>query len=173
MSVVVDELAGCLRAWRERLTPAAAGLPAGAKRRVSGLRREEVASLAGVSVDYLSRLEQGRAQAPSPSVLASLARALRLSEPERSHLFRLVGHTEPGPGTIDRHVTPGLQRLLDRLAIGRAPRAGSAHWPGASSQACPRAWCATSTRPRRPRPRWWPSCTTPSGDSPQTSISAR
>ena len=116
MSVVVDELAGCLRAWRGRLTPAEAGLPAGSKRRVSGLRREEVASLAGVSVDYLSRLEQGRAQAPSASVLTSLARSLRLSEQERSHLFRLAGHMEPGPGTIDRHVTPSLQRLLDRLA---------------------------------------------------------
>jgi transcriptional regulator with XRE-family HTH domain len=116
MSVVVDELAGCLRAWRERLTPAEAGLPGGAKRRVSGLRREEVASLAGVSVDYLSRLEQGRAAAPSPSVLSSLARALRLSDQERSHLFRLAGQMEPGPGTIDRHVTPSLQRLVDRLA---------------------------------------------------------
>ena len=116
MSVVVDELAGCLRAWRERLTPAQAGLPAGSKRRVSGLRREEVASLAGVSVDYLSRLEHGRAQAPSPSVLSSLARALRLSEQQRSHLFRLAGQVEPGPGTIDRHVTPSLQRLVDRLA---------------------------------------------------------
>lgn len=116
MSVVVDELAGCLRAWRGRLTPADAGLSAGSKRRVSGLRREEVASLAGVSVDYLSRLEQGRAQAPSQSVLTSLARSLRLSEQERAHLFRLAGHMEPGPGTIDRHVTPSLQRLLDRLA---------------------------------------------------------
>jgi transcriptional regulator with XRE-family HTH domain len=64
VSIVDDELAGCLRAWRERLAPAEAGVPAGARRRVSGLRREEVASLAGVSVDYLSRLEQGRAQAP-------------------------------------------------------------------------------------------------------------
>lgn len=116
VSVVTDELAGCLRAWRERLTPAEAGLLAGSKRRVPGLRREEVASLAGVSVDYLSRLEQGRAHAPSPSVLSSLARALRLSQPERGHLFRLAGQAEPGPGTIDRHVTPSLQRLVDRLA---------------------------------------------------------
>ena len=116
MSLVVDELAGCLRAWRERMTPAQAGLPTGSKRRVTGLRREEVASLAGVSVDYLSRLEQGRAQAPSPSVLSSLARALRLSEAERSHLFRLAGQVEPSPGTINRHVTPSLQRLVDRLA---------------------------------------------------------
>ena len=83
---------------------------------MAGLRREEVAQLAGVSVDYLSRLEQGRAQKPSPSVLASLARALRLSSDERSHLLRLGGHAEPGSGTIDRHITPSVQRLLDRLA---------------------------------------------------------
>jgi transcriptional regulator with XRE-family HTH domain len=68
-----------------------------------------------VSLDYLARLEQGRAQSPSASVLASLARALRLTDDERSHLFRLAGHVEPGPGTINRHVTPSLQRLLDRL----------------------------------------------------------
>jgi transcriptional regulator with XRE-family HTH domain len=115
MLVEQEELAACLRSWRERLTPAEAGLPAGSHRRVSGLRREEVAQLAGVSVDYLARLEQGRAHRPSPSVLAALARALRLSADERSHLFRLSGHAEPGPGTIDRHITPSMQRLLDRL----------------------------------------------------------
>ena len=116
MDVLQDELAGCLRSWRERLSPIDAGLPAGGQRRVAGLRREEVAQLAGVSVDYLSRLEQGRAQKPSPSVLASLARALRLSSDERSHLLRLGGHAEPGPGAIDRHITPGVQHLVDRLA---------------------------------------------------------
>jgi transcriptional regulator with XRE-family HTH domain len=115
MSVIDQELAGCLRAWRERLTPAAAGLTAGGRRRVSGLRREEVAALAGVSVDYLSRLEQGRAQAPSTSVLDALASALALSEAERSHLFRLAGLTEPGRGRINRELTPSLHRLLDRL----------------------------------------------------------
>ena len=115
MSVADEELAGCIRSWRERLSPAEAGLPASAHRRVQGLRREEVAQLAGVSVDYLARLEQGRAQRPSPSVLAALARALRLSAAERSHLFRLAGHAEPGPGTINRHIGPSLQRLLDRL----------------------------------------------------------
>jgi transcriptional regulator with XRE-family HTH domain len=113
--IAPDELASCLRAWRERLSPADAGLPAGAARRVAGLRREEVAMLAGVSVDYLSRLEQSRAQNPSPSVLAALARALRLTDDERSHLFRLAGHLEPAPGTINRHITPSLQRLIDRL----------------------------------------------------------
>jgi transcriptional regulator with XRE-family HTH domain len=110
-----DELASCLRAWRERLPPSDAGLPAGSARRVPGLRREEVAMLAGVSVDYLSRLEQSRAQNPSPSVLGALARALRLTDDERAHLFRLAGHAEPAPGTINRHITPSLQRLLDRL----------------------------------------------------------
>jgi transcriptional regulator with XRE-family HTH domain len=115
VTVAQEELAGCLRSWRERVTPAEAGLPAGRGRRTPGLRREEVAGLAGVSLDYLARLEQGRAHSPSPSVLTSLARALRLSDDERAHLFRLAGHVEPGPGTIDRHITPSLQRLLDRL----------------------------------------------------------
>jgi transcriptional regulator with XRE-family HTH domain len=110
-----DELAGCLRSWRDRVSPAEAGFAAGRGRRVSGLRREEVAQLAGVSVDYLARLEQGRAGNPSPSVLASLARALRLSHDERAHLFRLAGHAEPRLGTVNRHIGPGVQRLLDRL----------------------------------------------------------
>jgi transcriptional regulator with XRE-family HTH domain len=111
-----DELAGCLRSWRDRLTPAEVGLPAGGHRRAPGLRREEVAQLAGLSVDYLARLEQGRASNPSPSVLAPLARALRLSDDERDHLFRVAGHAEPAAGRISRHVTPGVQRVLDRLA---------------------------------------------------------
>lgn len=115
VTIAQEELAGCLRTWRERLTPAEAGLPAGRGRRTPGLRREEVAGLAGVSLDYLARLEQGRAQSPSSLVLASLARALRLTDDERAHLFRLAGQVEPGPGTINRHITPSLQRLLDRL----------------------------------------------------------
>ncbi len=110
-----EELAGCLRSWRARVAPSDAGFPVGSQRRVSGLRREEVAQLAGVSVDYLARLEQGRAANPSSSVLASLARALRLNDDERSHLFRLAGYADPRAGTIDRHITASLQRLLDRL----------------------------------------------------------
>jgi transcriptional regulator with XRE-family HTH domain len=111
----MDELAGCLRQWRDRLDPAEVGLPSG-RRRAPGLRREEVAQLAGVSVDYLARLEQGRAGHPSASVLGALARALRLTHAERAHLFRVAGHAEPTTGRIDRHITPGLQRILDRLA---------------------------------------------------------
>ena len=110
------ELGACLRSWRDRLPPADAGLPAGGARRAPGLRREEVAHLAGLSVDYLARLEQGRATHPSPSVLAPLARALRLSDDERAHLFRVAGHTEPDAGRMRRHLTPSVQRVLDRLA---------------------------------------------------------
>jgi transcriptional regulator with XRE-family HTH domain len=112
----MDELGACLRSWRDRLQPADAGLPAGGTRRAPGLRREEVANLAGLSVDYLARLEQGRAANPSPSVLAPLARALRLSDEERAHLFRVAGHAEPAAGQIRRHITPSVQRVLDRLA---------------------------------------------------------
>src|SRR3954452_14520173 len=116
MELMDDELAACLRTWRDRLSPADVGLPAGGRRRAPGLRREELAQLAGLSVDYLARLEQGRASHPSPSVLGALARALRLTREERAHLFRVAGHAEPGAGQIDRHITPGVQRILDRLA---------------------------------------------------------
>ena len=84
----MDDLAASLRAWRDRLTPAEAGLDARAPR-APGLRRQEVAELAGLSVGYLTRLEQGRATHPSPLVLSALARALRLTTDEQEHLFRL------------------------------------------------------------------------------------
>src|SRR5262249_21311821 len=108
----MDELAVCLRTWRDRLQPG----DAGARRRAPGLRREEVAARAGLSVDYLARLEQGRADNPSPSVLAPLARALELSEAERDHLYRVAGSAPPRHGTIDRRITAGVQRMLDGLA---------------------------------------------------------
>jgi transcriptional regulator with XRE-family HTH domain len=112
----MSELGVCLRSWRDRLSPADVGLPAGGHRRAAGLRREEVAQLAGLSVDYLARLEQGRAENPSASVLAPLARALRLTDDERAHLYRVAGRLEPSVGRIPRHLTPGVQRILDRLA---------------------------------------------------------
>src|SRR3954463_13835542 len=111
-----DDLADCLRTWRDRLSPADVGLNASSRRRAPGLRREEVARLAGLSVDYLARLDEGRASAPSPSVLAPLASALRLTEDERAHLFRVAGHAPPGAGAIDRRITPSVRRVLDRLA---------------------------------------------------------
>jgi transcriptional regulator with XRE-family HTH domain len=110
-----SELAGALRRWRDRVGPDAAGLPGGQHRRTPGLRREDLARLAGISVDYVTRLEQGRATRPSAQVIEALARALRLSNDERSHLFQLAGMQPPGPQTVPGRVTPGVQRMLDRL----------------------------------------------------------
>lgn len=104
-----------IRAWRDRLSPAAVGLPSGRARRAEGLRREELAELARISVDYLVSLEQGRATAPSVQVTASLARALRLTVAERDHLYRLAGHVPPAEGTIADHIPPGVQRAVTRL----------------------------------------------------------
>jgi transcriptional regulator with XRE-family HTH domain len=102
--------------WRDRMAPETVGVPAGRRRRASGLRREELAGLAGISPDYLTRLEQGRATTPSAQVVQALAQALRLSDPERDLLHRLAGHTVPGPDIVPSRVTPSVQRLLDRLA---------------------------------------------------------
>jgi transcriptional regulator with XRE-family HTH domain len=133
----VTELGACVRAWRERTTPADVGLPSGGRRRTAGLRREELATLAGLSVDYLVRLEQGRSANPSRQVVASLARALRLTEAERDHLYRLAGHTPPGPHQMPDHLTPGVQRLLDRLDA-----AVSVHDPAWTILAWNPAWAA-------------------------------
>lgn len=86
----MDDLAGFLRTRRSRVDPAAVGIPTDSRRRVEGLRREEVAHLSGVSVDYYVRLEQGRATQPSEQVLDALARVLGLDETERGHLYRLA-----------------------------------------------------------------------------------
>jgi transcriptional regulator with XRE-family HTH domain len=104
-----------IRTWRERLSPAAVGLPVRRSRRAVGLRREELADLAGLSVDYLVRMEQGRATAPSPQVVASLARALQLTVAERDHLYRLARLVPPGQDRIADHIPPALQRVLGRL----------------------------------------------------------
>jgi transcriptional regulator with XRE-family HTH domain len=104
-----------LRAWRDRLSPAAAGLPSGRSRRAAGLRREEVADLAGISVDYVVRLEQGRVATPSVQVVAALARALQLTDSERDHLYLLAGHAPPSGGDMSDHIPPGLRRVLNRL----------------------------------------------------------
>ena len=91
-------------------------MPVGRRRRAAGLRREELAALAGISADYLTRLEQGRATAPSAQVVESLARALRLTDAERDLLFRLAGHAAPGLEVVPSRLAPSLQRLLDRLS---------------------------------------------------------
>jgi transcriptional regulator with XRE-family HTH domain len=112
----MDDLAASLRAWRDRLTPGEAGLKAHhGRRRAPGLRRQEVAELAGLSVGYLTRLEQGRATHPSPLVVEALARALRLSADEEQTLFQLAGQVPHAAQRMNRHITPGVQRMLDRL----------------------------------------------------------
>ncbi|MFB4280932.1 MULTISPECIES: helix-turn-helix transcriptional regulator [unclassified Nonomuraea] len=114
--MAVREFGQAVRRWRDRVAPESAGLPAGGHRRAAGLRREELALLAGISADYVTRLEQGRAANPSPQVVEALARALRLSGDERAYLFRVAGLVPPGPETVPAYITPSVQRLLDRLS---------------------------------------------------------
>ncbi|WP_078660976.1 helix-turn-helix transcriptional regulator [Streptomyces sp. NRRL B-24484] len=108
-----------LRSRRARLRPQDVALPEyGGARRVAGLRREEIAQLAGVSVDYYTRMEQGRVPNPSAGVLDSLARALRLDEDETRHLHQLARprrRTAPASGAAPQLVRPMLRRLLDGL----------------------------------------------------------
>lgn len=112
----MDETLGtALRRWRDRLSPLDVGLTARLGRRAAGLRREELAELAGLSVDYVVRLEQGRATTPSAQVVASLARALQLQPRERDHAYRLAGLLPPRQGSISTHVPAGVQRMVARL----------------------------------------------------------
>ncbi|MEV8389138.1 MULTISPECIES: helix-turn-helix transcriptional regulator [unclassified Streptomyces] len=110
-----DQLADFLRRRREAIRPAEVGLADGPRRRTTGLRREEVAMLAGMSVDYVVRLEQGRSSQPSTQLLGALARALRLSDDERDHLFHLAGHQPPPADGVARLARAGLIRMLDLL----------------------------------------------------------
>lgn len=109
------ELAEFLRHRRETLRPRDVGLVEGPRRRTQGLRREEVAQLAGMSTDYYARLEQQRAPQPSVQITTALARALRLTLDERDHLFVLIGHNAPARFHRSEHVSPTLMRVLDRL----------------------------------------------------------
>lgn len=109
-------LAEFLRSRREQVSPEAAGLAPGTRRRTPGLRREEVAELAHISTDHYSRLEQARGRHPSRAVLHGIARALRLSDQERTHLFSLAGELEPDRDLPSvREVDPGTATLLERL----------------------------------------------------------
>jgi transcriptional regulator with XRE-family HTH domain len=110
-----EQLADFLRRRREVLQPQDVGLPNGSRRRTSGLRREEVAALAGMSTDYYNRLEQRRGPQPSAHLVAALAQGLRLTLDERDHLFRLTGHEAPSRVIRSDHVGPGLMSVLERL----------------------------------------------------------
>ena len=110
-----DDLATFLLTRRHRLRPADAGLPETGPRRTPGLRRQEVAQLAGMSVDYYIRLEQARGPHPSRQILAALARALMLTSDEREYLFRLAGENPPPATAPVRQVSPGIRNLLDSM----------------------------------------------------------
>ncbi|MFG1604812.1 helix-turn-helix transcriptional regulator [Actinoplanes sp. NPDC049265] len=108
-----DLLANYLRARRSQLRPGDVGLPgAGGRRRVSGLRREEVALLAGISADYYLRLEQGRGGTPSPQVVRALARALRLDEAATTYLTSLTAPSAPAAGATGEQVPASVENLV-------------------------------------------------------------
>lgn len=110
------QLGEFLRTRRDRLIPADVGLTAGPRRRTPGLRRDEVAMLANMSSDYYERIEQGRGPQPSPAMLGSIARALRLTLTERDHVYTLAGHTPPESNVSLGYADPGLMTVLDALA---------------------------------------------------------
>ncbi|NJP94411.1 helix-turn-helix transcriptional regulator [Nonomuraea sp. FMUSA5-5] len=119
------ELGAFLRARRSEVAPQDVGLAGGPRRRVRGLRREELAGLAGISVEYLTRLEQGRTEQPSASVLESLSRALGLTDAERSHLFDLAApRPRPKPPC---QVRPELTALLERISGAEVPALVTGH----------------------------------------------
>ena len=113
-SEALRELGAAVRAWRDRLRPEDVELAGTARRRVPGLRRRELGQLAGVSVDYLTQIEQGRAGTPSVHVLSALSRALRLSDDERCYLYAMANHPEPPTAMADA-VPESVSTLLDRL----------------------------------------------------------
>ncbi|MCZ9340592.1 helix-turn-helix transcriptional regulator, partial [Streptomyces sp. TRM76130] len=110
-----------LRAHRARLRPDDVGLASHGARRVAGLRREEVAVLAGMNSDYYARLEQGRERSPSPQILESISGALRLDDEAREHMFRLAGTAPDGERPQPREsVSPALRQLLDGYSSAAA-----------------------------------------------------
>ena len=116
-----EDIAEFLASRRDRITPEQVGLPAYGPRRVKGLRREEVASLAGVSVEYYKRLERGNASGVSDAVLEALARALQLDDAERSHLYDLAGAVNPAAPkrrrSAQQRVRPVVQQIVDGMAL--------------------------------------------------------
>src|SRR5690348_8641526 len=115
-----NELGDFLRTRRARLRPGEVGLPSGpGTRRTPGLRREEIAALAGLSIDYYIRLEQGKESNPSGPILDGLARALHLDDEEHAHLYalanRAAGRTVRGPARASRVIRPGIRQLLETV----------------------------------------------------------
>lgn len=113
--MAISRFGSAVRRLREGLPPETVGLTGGGKRRTPGLRREELALLAGISVDYITRLEQGRSTRPSGQVVEALGRALRVSGAEREQLFNLAGLAAPGEGSVPMYVPQSIHRMMDRL----------------------------------------------------------
>ncbi|MDR7277118.1 helix-turn-helix domain-containing protein [Catenuloplanes atrovinosus] len=109
-----NDLGAALRRWRERATPSPGGFGSASRRRTPGMRRDELAAAAGVSAEYVKRLEQGHGR-PSAQVLYALARALRLSSAEYEYLCSLAGHVPSRAGRVPYEVGPSARHLLDRL----------------------------------------------------------
>lgn len=119
------ELASFLRDRREALRPVDVGISPGSRRRTPGLRREEVAGLANMSVEYYARLEQARGPRPSAPVLDGVAGALRLTPAERAHVFRLADVALPAPPRPPRQVRPYVAALLERMEVAAIVTAAS------------------------------------------------
>src|SRR3954466_4253721 len=150
-----NEVREFLSSRRARITPEQAGLPAyGGNRRVKGLRREEVAMLAGVSVDYYVRMERGGLGGASESVLDALADALRLDEAERAHLFALAresaAHGRPRVRTAPTAVRPGIQQVLDAMTDAPAWVRNGRHDIVAMNQLARALYSPVLADPRRP-----------------------
>jgi transcriptional regulator with XRE-family HTH domain len=109
-----SELGDFLRSRRQKLTPKVVGLSAGRRRRTPGLRREEVAELAGIGVDWYIRLEQGRSVSPSTATIDALARALRLTKAEHRHLTELTQNADRRP-FVRETVPPAIRRTVEQL----------------------------------------------------------
>jgi transcriptional regulator with XRE-family HTH domain len=141
---------------RERISPAQAGLPAygGSNRRVKGLRREEVALLAGVSTDYYVRMERGNLTGASDTVLDGIASALQLDEAERAHLFDLARAAQPAPPRQRRRktsgVTDGIQQILDAITDAPAWVRNARHDMLAANRLARALYAPVLADPRRP-----------------------
>ena len=157
-----QELADLLRSRRGRLRPVDVGLPAGARRRTQGLRREEVAHLASISTTYYTFLEQGRDVRPSRQVLDALARALRLSPAERAHLHELAhGHPAPTAPRMAETLAPAVFALVDRLDPYPTYVTGRRFDVLAANRAARTLWTDWPSLPPQERNMLWWTFTTP------------
>ncbi|SDL56526.1 Helix-turn-helix domain-containing protein [Nonomuraea jiangxiensis] len=160
-----SNLAAFLRSRRERVTPEMVDLAPGPRRRTPGLRREEVAQLAGVGVTWYTWLEQGRPINASAQVLDAVARTLRLDSAERHHLYRLAGHAEVPLSADSNQVTPEMQQILDRLGDMPASLINSRYDILAMNAAYAALFPEIAAAPEGERNSLWQSCLNPDADT--------